>query len=245
MGSRLKVVLDVKKNQSQIIWTLLERMRPDRSSVMREYHEKLIQILLSYLNEEDKDIFQSKYLPRLELDYTTWLSDSLEPISDITTVNEAKQYPYFGFVDIMSCFWSIDLGCYAPPNTAIFWAEVNLAAPTDFFWINSLGYRQTCIQLIHEFAEILGSTQALYFDNVDDYYDSVSSLYCNNYMFYEYDDYGKEESYLSYPDFIPFSDFIEQLAKEIGPPLDMDMKYPENELFTIEKQCMAYFVERF
>lgn len=243
MGSRLKVVLDVKKNQSQIIWTLLERMRPDRSSVMREYHEKLIQILLSDLKEEDKDIFQDKYLPRLDL--VTWLNDSLEPISDITTVNEAKQYPYFGFADIMSRFWSIDLGCHAPPNTAIFWAEVNLVLPTDFFWINSLGYRQTCIQLTHEFAEILGSTQALYFDNFGDNYDSISSLYCNNYIFYDYAYDGMPNTTFPYAEYIPFSEFLEQLAKEMGPPLDMDMKYPENELVPIEKAYTAYFVERF
>lgn len=237
------VILDVKNNQSQIVWELLERMRPDRSSAMREYHEKALQFL-SGLNEEDKDIFQAKYLPRLELDYTTWLNESLEPIFDIKTINEAKQYPYFGYVEIRSHFWSIMLGCYPPPNTSIFWTEISLLASTSFFWINPLGYRQTCIQLIHEFAEILGSTQALYFDDFGLNHEGVSTLYGNNYAFYDYYYYGKEGGF-PYSEFIPLSEFIDRLGKEIGPPLDMNMTYPENELIPLEKQYRAYLIERF
>lgn len=231
------VILDVKNNQSPIIWELLERMRPDRSSAMREYHEKALNVTSGH-TEEDKDIFQAKYLPRFE--YAVWLNEQLQNFRT-EDVEKAKQYPYFRNISITSPCWSIELGCYPLPTpNAPTLAQVSLFYSTGFFWINPLDYRQTCIQLIHEMAEILGSTQALYFDGFGLNYEGVSTLYGNNYAFYDYGDPS-----FPYPDFIPLSDFIDRLAKEIGPPLDMNMKYPENELVPLEKQYTAYFVERF
>jgi hypothetical protein len=81
------VILDVKNNQSQIIWELFERMRPDRSSAMREYLEKALHVTSGH-TEEDKDIFQAKYLPRFE--YAVWLNEQLQNFRT-ENVEEAKQ----------------------------------------------------------------------------------------------------------------------------------------------------------
>jgi hypothetical protein len=253
MGGELSVVFDVQNNKTELLWKIMNELRPGYSAIMAE--------MLQDYNRRDfsenprnvvaSDPLVSEKVTQPKLNWSTFV-DRNNQFVRTEELTEAHACPLFVHAVLSAFPWYLELGSSPLPDAPVM-ARLSLPYYMRFFWDETLHYRSLGRRVAHEFARILGATKAIFFEVPNfDPENTAYGIYVHEEIMPSEDYNYETHTFHGYTPSCSIDYFLSRL-ETLGPPLDLNTIYTDLDAFirsrgfdpaeNDEKRFAAYFVE--